>query len=208
AGNLVHRDVLTPNGVTFIAKRAYPTNEFLASPDNWFRPVNLANGPDGALYVCDMYRKTIEHPEYLPEATRKVTDFESGKDMGRIYRIVAADESKVKSQKSKVKKTAEGSKVQSPKSKVENRRIDLGKMSARELVEEFNNPSIWWRMTAQRLLLERQDLKAVPYLKSMAAKARTPEARVHALRTLEGLNALEDDEIAAAMKDRDSGVRE
>src|SRR5262249_39014263 len=81
-------------GVTFVAKRAYPTNEFLASPDNWFRAVNLANGPDGALYVCDMYRKTIEHPEYLPEATRKVTDFESGKTMGRIYRIVAA-ESKV-----------------------------------------------------------------------------------------------------------------
>src|SRR6266481_2363728 len=88
AANLVHRDVLSPNGVTFIAKRAFPTNEFLASPDNWFRPVNLANGPDGALYVCDMYRKTIEHPEYLPDATRKVTDFESGKTMGRIYRVV------------------------------------------------------------------------------------------------------------------------
>src|SRR5258706_4980009 len=95
AGNLVHRDVLSPDGVTFVAKRAYPTNEFLASPDNWFRPVNLANGPDGALYVCDMYRKTIEHPEYLPEATRKITDFESGKTMGRIYRIVAQQTPKI-----------------------------------------------------------------------------------------------------------------
>src|SRR5882762_603296 len=102
AGNLVHRDVLSPNGVTFIAKRAYPTNEFLASPDNWFRAVNLANGPDGALYVCDMYRKTIEHPDYLPEATRKVTDFESGKTMGRIYRVVAGEQSRVQSPKSKV----------------------------------------------------------------------------------------------------------
>src|SRR5438445_12853105 len=91
AGNLVHPDVLAPDGVTEIAKRAYKTNEFLASPDNWFRPVNLANGPDGALYVCDMYRKTIEHPEYLPEATRKVTDFESGKTMGRIDRIVGTN---------------------------------------------------------------------------------------------------------------------
>src|SRR5262245_65429156 len=80
--------MLVPGGVTDVPKRGYPTNEFLASPDNWFRPVNLANGPDGAIYVCDMYRKTIEHPEYLPEATRKVTDFESGKGMGRIYRIV------------------------------------------------------------------------------------------------------------------------
>jgi putative membrane-bound dehydrogenase-like protein len=185
AGNLVHHDVLSPNGVTFIAKRAYPTNEFLASPDNWFRPVNLANGPDGALYVCDMYRKTIEHPEYLPEATRKVTDFESGKTMGRIYRIVADN------------------KRANPKSK-----IDLAKLSAKELVAEFNNPNIWWRMTAQRLLLERQDKKAVSYLKSLSVKGETPEARVHALRTLEGLGALTEDEIKGALHDKNPAVRE
>src|SRR5438093_9941561 len=128
AGNLVHRDVLSPNGVTFVARRAYPTNEFLASPDNWFRPVNLANGPDGALYVCDMYRKTIEHPDYLPEATRKVTDFESGNGMGRIYRIVADKSPK--------------SKVQNPKSKTQGRKIDPAGMSARELVGGFDHPNI------------------------------------------------------------------
>jgi hypothetical protein len=53
----------------------------LASRDDWFRPVFLAPGPDGALYVVDMYRKVIEHPEYLPEEVRKRTDFESGKSM-------------------------------------------------------------------------------------------------------------------------------
>jgi putative membrane-bound dehydrogenase-like protein len=185
AGNLIHHDVLNPNGVTFIAKRAYPTNEFLASPDNWFRPVNLANGPDGALYVCDMYRKTIEHPEYLPEATRKVTDFESGKTMGRIYRVVAEN------------------RRASPKSK-----IDLSRLSAKELVAEFNNPNIWWRMTAQRLLLERQDKKAVPYLQSLCNKGETPEARVHALRTLEELGALTEDEIKRALHDKNPAVRE
>src|SRR2546429_6865133 len=132
AGNLVHRDVLTPNGVTFIAKRAYPTNEFLASPDNWFRTVNLANGPDGALYVCDMYRKTIEHPEYLPEAVRKVTDFESGKTMGRIYRIRSREPG-----------------VRSQEQRRPHRKFDLGKWSSKELVAEYNNPNIWWRMTAQ-----------------------------------------------------------
>jgi putative membrane-bound dehydrogenase-like protein len=185
AGNLVHHDVLSPNGVTFIAKRAYPTNEFLASPDNWFRPVNLANGPDGALYVCDMYRKTIEHPEYLPDATRKVTDFESGKTMGRIYRIVA-----------------EGRSTR-PKSK-----IDLSELSVKELVAEFNNPNIWWRMTAQRLLLERRDKKAVPYLKSLATTGETAEARIHALRTLEALGALTEDETRRAMHDKKPAVRE
>jgi len=185
AGNLVHRDVLSPNGVTFIAKRAYPTNEFLASPDNWFRPVNLANGPDGALYVCDMYRKTIEHPEYLPEATRKVTDFESGKTMGRIYRIVADYH------------------VQSPKPK-----IDPGKLNTRELVAELENANIWSRMTAQRLLLERQDKKSVSYLKSLCAKGKTPEARVHALRTLEALGGLTEREIKDALHDKNPAIRE
>jgi len=197
AGNLVHRDVLVPDGVTFIAKRAYPTNEFLASPDNWFRPVNLANGPDGAFYVCDMYRKTIEHPEYLPDATRKVTDFESGKTMGRIYRIVAVDAPR---------ENSEGRAPASPHSHP--KKFDLATTSVRKLCDEFNNPNIWWRMTAQRLLLERQDPRAVPYLKSLATKAKTPEARVHALRTLEALNALDDDQISAAMKDSDPDVRE
>jgi putative membrane-bound dehydrogenase-like protein len=190
AGNLVHHDVLSPNGVTFIAKRAYPTNEFLASPDNWFRPVNLANGPDGALYVCDMYRKTIEHPDYLPEATRKVTDFESGKTMGRIYRIVRENN------------------LADAKYKFQPRKFDLSKLSAKELVAEFNNPNIWWRMTVQRLLLERQDKKAVSYLKSLSVKGETPEARVHALRTLEGLGALTEDEIKGALHDKNPGVRE
>ena len=91
AGNLVHRDIISATNSTFVARRAADGVEFLASPDNWCRPVNLANGPDGALYICDMYRKTIEHPDYLPEATRKITDFDSGKDKGRIYRITAAN---------------------------------------------------------------------------------------------------------------------
>src|SRR5262249_5296002 len=120
AGNLVHRDVISPDGVSFIARRGYPTNEFLASPDNRVRPVNTANGPDGALYVCDMYRKTIEHPEYLPEAVRKVTDFESGKTMGRIYRI-------------RRQETGDGRQETAG-----NRRFDLGKWSSKELVREFN----------------------------------------------------------------------
>ena len=185
AGNLVHRDVLIPNGITYIAKRAFPTNEFLASPDNWFRPVNLANGPDGALYVCDMYRKTIEHPEYLPEATRKITDFESGKNMGRIYRIVAANH------------------ADHLKSK-----IDFSKFSPKQLVAEFNSPNIWRRMTAQRLLIERRDQKAVPYLKSLSEKGETAEARIHALYTLQDLGGLNEIEIKRALYDKHPAVRE
>ena len=86
-GNLVHVDRLEPNGAAFAAKPLFPGKEFLASKDDWFRPVFLGSGPDGALYVVDMYRKVIEHPDYLPEEVRKKTDFESGKNMGRIYRV-------------------------------------------------------------------------------------------------------------------------
>jgi len=86
-GNLVHVDKLVPHGATFRAHRMHPDREVLASTDNWFRPVFLANAPDGALYVCDMYRQTIEHPDYLPVEIRKHTDFNGGKTMGRIYRL-------------------------------------------------------------------------------------------------------------------------
>lgn len=86
--NLIHFDRLKPRGATYEAERATPGVEFLASRDNWCRPVFLAHSPDGALYFCDMYRKTIEHPDYLPVEIRKRTDFESGRRMGRIWRVV------------------------------------------------------------------------------------------------------------------------
>ena len=86
-GNLIHADRLVAQGATFVASPLYAGREFLASRDDWFRPVFLAKGPEGAMYVADMYRKVIEHPDYLPEEVRKHTDFETGKTMGRIWRI-------------------------------------------------------------------------------------------------------------------------
>ena len=88
-GNLVHADQLVAKGATFVASPLYQGREFLASRDDWFRPVFLAKGPEGAMYVADMYRKVIEHPDYLPEVVRKHTDFETGKTMGRIWRVRA-----------------------------------------------------------------------------------------------------------------------
>jgi putative membrane-bound dehydrogenase-like protein len=85
--NLVHLDRLIPRGATCAAEPFFAGREFLASPDDWFRPVFLANGPDDALYIADMTRKTIEHPDYLPEEVRKRTDFETGKKLGRIWRV-------------------------------------------------------------------------------------------------------------------------
>ena len=81
-GNLVHRDVIQPAGATFIARTASERAEFLASRDEWFRPVNLANGPDGALYVVDMYRAVIEHPEWVPDELKHRPDERFGDDRG------------------------------------------------------------------------------------------------------------------------------
>ncbi|NOS70896.1 MAG: c-type cytochrome [Verrucomicrobia bacterium] len=141
--NLVHRDKLTQVGPTFASRMANEGREFLASPDNWFRPVFLATGPDGALYVCDMYRKTIEHPEYLPVEVRKRTDFTSGRDMGRIWRV-----------------TGKNTKRQTPNTK------PLARASTRELIHALGHQNAWHRETAQRLLIQRQ----VPKLPSQLAK--------------------------------------
>lgn len=95
-GNLVHADRLIPRGATFAAEPLLSGREMLASSDDWFRPVFLRHGPDGALYVADMYRKVIEHPDYLPEEVRKHTDFVSGRTLGRIWRITSKEKRAVK----------------------------------------------------------------------------------------------------------------
>ncbi|MDB6123790.1 MAG: putative rane-bound dehydrogenase [Pedosphaera sp.] len=184
AGNLVHRDVICPTNSSFVAKRAQDGVDFLVSPDSWCRPVNLATGPDGALYVCDMYRKTIEHPDYLPEATRKITDFESGKDKGRIYRITSA------------------------KFSTKPKKFDLSKVSSKDLCKELNNPDVWWRTTAQRLLLERQDKSVASALRKLVKHGKIPETRVLALRLLDSFGVLQNEQILAGLADNNSGVRE
>ena len=89
ANNLVHREVLDYEGITIKSHR-HPDDkdsEFIASEDNWFRPSMARTGPDGALYVVDMYRQVLEHPEWIPAEITKGLDIRAGEDKGRIYRI-------------------------------------------------------------------------------------------------------------------------
>jgi putative membrane-bound dehydrogenase-like protein len=88
AQNLVQRQRLRPSGATFRAEHPTPGRDFLASADQWFRPVHATVGPDGALYVCDMVRQYIDHPRYLPEPIRGKLPFRAGTDKGRIWRVV------------------------------------------------------------------------------------------------------------------------
>lgn len=184
SGNLIHRDILRRDGSTFLAARAKPEVEFLASTDVWFRPCNFTNAPDGNLYVTDIYRQVIETPESIPEEIRKKIDFYKGDTMGRIYRIVP----------NKPRRTG-------------NLKPDLGRLGSADLVKHLGNPNGWHRVTAHRLLLERQDRSAVPALKALA-QSGSPEARVRSLWLLNSLGALEPSEVERSLKDSDGRIRE
>jgi putative membrane-bound dehydrogenase-like protein len=184
AHNLVHRDVLTHAGATHIARRAQNGVEFLASTDPWFRPVNFYIGPDGAIYVVDYYRMIIEHPEWMATHTHGSGDLYKGEDRGRIYRV-------------------------SPERRLASpRRIRLGDATDDELVKLLASPNIWWRRTAQRLLVDRRRDNAVRALESLLATSQSPVARLHALWTLDGLGKLETTVVERALEDPEAGVRE
>jgi putative membrane-bound dehydrogenase-like protein len=187
SGNLVRRDVVTVDGVSFAARPAKEGVEFLASTDQWFRPAHFANAPDGNLYLMDMYREIIETPLSIPEELQKrlKLDFYSGDDRGRIYRIVAKQ----------------------PRLK-RGLTVSLGKATALELVRELENDNGWHRQTAQRLLVERQEKSVVAALREMARGSQKPLARLHALWTLEGVGALEEADVIAALGDAHAGIRE
>jgi putative membrane-bound dehydrogenase-like protein len=183
ANNLIHRDVLADNGATFVAKRANGEEkcEFLASTDNWFRPVHLTLGPDGALYVLDFYREVIETPLSLPDDIKKKLNLES-RGRGRIWRISVAGQPRCKP--------------------------SLRKASTQDLVDRLADGNLWQRLTAQRLLVERQDREAVKPLHHLAFHSKSAAGRAHALWTLQGMKALVDEDIEHALKDSEAGVRE
>lgn len=180
--NIVHRDILQPKGATFVARRAYEQKEFMAATDGWFRPVFTTTGPDGALYVVDYYRFTVEHPEFVPPQLLKQINFESRHQLGRIWRIVH------ESSQSRAKP-------------------HLAAASSKELAGELSNPNMWWRISAQRLLVERQDSSVVRDLERMARESTSPVARLHALWTLDGLGSLSSDLVLDALSNPHPAVR-
>ena len=146
AGNLVRRDILLEHDGVFSARSAYANTEFLASTDERFRPVNLCTGPDGALYVVDMYRGIIQHKDFLTSYLRQQSlsgGLEKPLDQGRIYRVVP-----------------DGTKLGAlPK---------MTDQSPTALVGCLSHPNGWWRDTAQRLLVEGRSSAAVPPLEKLA----------------------------------------
>ncbi len=182
-GSLVHREELSPHGATFQGKSATPGKEFLASPDSWFRPVNLEWGPDGALYVADMYRAVIEHPQFMPSELQQRPDLRLGDDRGRIYRILPKNDGRPKPPR-------------------------LSSAPTVKLIELLGHEHSWQRETAARLLYQRQDRSAVESLEKMVREHNEPIARIGALWALDGLGLLTTPLISSALADKDARVRE
>ena len=181
AQNLVQRQVLREEGATFRSEVARAGTEFLATDDVWFRPVFLAEGPDGALYVADMYRREIDHPVYVPQEARGRLDFESGKDRGRIYRVVRAGTPRPRA--------AGGGAIDTD-------------------VADLQAADGWIRMTAHRRLLEHPRPELAAALERAVRGAERAEGRAAALWVLRAWGRLTPELLAAAAVDRSAGVRE
>lgn len=147
--NLVVRYKLVQDGVTFKAVRfAEDTErEFLSSSDNWFRPTRAMTGPDGCLWIADMYRHVIEHPEWIPEAWQARLDVRAGEDKGRIYRI------KKKGQKVEIPNLA---------------KLDKGQMYKLN----FTSDNGWRRDTARQLVTQNVKKGVFPSLINLDSESQ------------------------------------
>lgn len=185
--NLVHRQRLTADGVTFVGSRAQgeQSRELLASTDNWFRPVMVRTGPEGGIWVADMYRLVIEHPEWIPKVWQDRLDLRAGEDAGRIYRIV-------------------------PPNRGDRGVPTLHDDTVEDLVRRLEDPNGWVRdMAHQRLLWEGEDMRqgAADRLKQLLATTRHPWARVHAISVLAGLERLDSSTLNGCLTDSNPLVR-
>ncbi len=170
--NLVHRIELHSQGSTFVGRRAEAEaeSEILASSDPWSRPVSARTGPDGAMWIADMYRFVIEHPEWIPEEWQKVLDLRAGADRGRIYRLISD-------------KTAE-----SPVAP------DLSQLSPADLVAALASDNGWQRDMVHQMLWWRKDEPEIAEAIATAEFKDHPMARLHclSLRPDKAVAALQD----------------
>ena len=179
ANNLVHRELLNYDDITVSSSR-HPDDkgsEFIASEDNWFRPSMARTGPDGALYVVDMYRLVLEHPEWIPAEITKGLDLRAGEDKGRIYRIA---------------KTG----VQRP-----------AWPDFSNLEQAIQSSNGWVRDTAMRLMLDRRDVSPVPTLKKAVQTHANPAVQIQALWTLKGFEKLDAATVLSALNSPHTFVR-
>ena len=185
AGNLVKRLVLNPDKGLVKGTPFYDQQEFVASADERFRPVNALTGPEGALYLVDMHHGVIQHRISLTTYLRK-----QGEDrgliaplhLGRLWRVVP-----------------EGHKT--------TKLAGLAGLKPAELIAELGSGNEWRRETAQRLLVESGDQTLAAALTAFGRETKSPMGRVHALWTQHGLKVADWALVSAGLADTDPRVR-
>ncbi len=185
--NLVQHLVLADSGVSFTANQMFGDGkfDFFASEDRWCRPVMVREGPDGALWIADMYRFMIEHPQWLPSVGKDelLPYYRLGDDLGRIYRV---------------------SRTGMPGFKP----VRFDRLGTVDLVAALDATNGWRRDKAHQILLWRADPAAVAPLLALTEQSPNPLARLHALCVLDGLGELPPAAVVRALSDRTPGVRE
>ena len=184
--NLVQHNLIKDDGVSFQFRRdpAEQKTDFFASEDRWCRPVMARTGPDGALWIVDMYRYMIEHPQFLPQHGKDELRpwYRTGNDRGRIYRVVRSDR---------------------PARKIPR----LADLPPEDLVAVLESPNGWQRDVTQRLIVRRKQQAVSERLQALAKGSEQPLARLHSLWTLDGLGAVSASTLEAALADSHAGVR-
>ncbi|MEE2642752.1 MAG: PVC-type heme-binding CxxCH protein [Planctomycetota bacterium] len=199
--NLVHRRILKKEGVSYSSSRAASESdsEFLASRDSWFRPTTVKAGPEGALWITDMYRLVIEHPEWIDDQREKELFLRAGHDRGRIYRIVPdhpeAAPLPVISRPAPATVKVDG---------------QLTTEFTDYLISMLMPQSRWQNETAQRLLVQAgenvQDRRIGEKLQPLLT-APQPHVRLNALCVLDGRNEIQPAHLIRAFADKQAGIR-
>jgi putative membrane-bound dehydrogenase-like protein len=183
--NLVHREMLATDGITISGRRAddEKASEFLASSDPWFRPVQVRTGPDGGLYVVDMYRFLVEHPRWIAAERLAKIEARAGAEMGRIFRLL-------------------------PKGTALRPVRDLTKLGDEELPRALDTPNGTERDRVQLAIVERRIVGQAASLSEVQRASSLAEVRVQALSTLDALGGLTPAHVASALADAHPRVRE
>lgn len=176
--NLIHREVVSEDGLSYRSRRApeEEQREFLASRDNWCRPVMVRTGPDGALWFADMYRYVIEHTTWIPADFQRRMDVRAGSDQGRIYRVY-------------------------PRNRQPRDWPNLTQLSRADLIRQLESPNGWIRDMVQQMVLWQPQPDDKTLLTELVLHSSSAAARLQAMYTLAGLQQLDTTILAAALKD-------
>ncbi len=183
--NLIHHEVMSPDGLSFSSQRAVgeEDSEFVSSTDNWFRPTMIRTGPDGGLWVADMYRLVIEHPQWIPVEWQRKLNVRAGEDKGRIWRV-------------------------SPVGSMPRPIPRFDRLGLPDLVAALDSSNGWQRDVVQQLLIDQADPKSLPLLQLQVRQSRNPLCRLHSLCTLDGIQGgITAELVSESLTDPHPGVR-